>query len=112
MRCVMSDSPMALIALNALDRNLASGCPNWIDVTGRTYASDMDVRGQDGRPVHRIANLRWQRALRDYLLSGDVVVIMRAKDVGISPMTWNAIQAGGVLAADGSHVIYGVRGLV
>ena len=105
-RCVMSDSPMALIGLNALDRNLANGCPNWIDVTGRTYASDMVVRGQDGRRVSRIANPRWQRALRDYLLSGDAVIIVRAKDVGISPPTWDAILGGGILAADGAHVIY------
>ncbi|MCA1674257.1 MAG: hypothetical protein LC799_19395, partial [Actinobacteria bacterium] len=109
-RCVMSDSPMALIGLNALDRNLANGCPNWIDVTGRTYASDMNVRGQDGRRVSRIANPRWQRALRDYLLSGDAVIIMRAKDVGISPATWDAIVGGGVLATDGAYVVYRVEG--
>jgi alpha-1,2-mannosyltransferase len=100
---------MALIGLNALDRNLANGCPNWIDVTGRTYASDMNVRGLDGRRVSRTANPRWQQALRDYLLSGDAVIIMRAKDVGISPITWDAILGGGMLATDGTHVIYGVE---
>ncbi|MDQ3978231.1 MAG: hypothetical protein M3314_01575 [Actinomycetota bacterium] len=110
LRCVMSDSPMVLIGLNALDRSLANGCRNWIDVTGRTYASDMDVRGQDGRRVSRIANPRWQQALRDYLLSGDAVIVMRAKDVGISPETWEAIRAGGILATDGTHVIYRVEG--
>ena len=109
-RCVMSDSPMALIGLNALDRNLANGCPNWIDVTGRTYAADMTVRGQDGRSVPRMANTRWQQALRDYLLSGDAVIIVRAKDVGISPTTWEAILEGGILATDGAHVIYRVQG--
>lgn len=109
-RCVMSDSPMALIGLNALDRNFVNGCPNWIDVTGRTYASDMNVRDQDGRPVARIDNPRWQRELRDYLLSGDAVIIIRAKDVGISPTTWDAIMGGGILATDGTHVIYGVQG--
>ena len=108
-RCVMSDSPMALIGLNALDRTLAKGCPNWIDVTGRTYASDMDVRGQDGRRLSRITNPRWQGALRDYLLSGDAVIIMRARDAGISPTTWDAILGGGVLATDGTHVIYRVQ---
>ena len=107
-RCVISDSPMALIGLNALSRNLANGCPNWIDVTGRTYASDMNVRGEDGRRVSRVANLRWQQALRDYLLSGDAVIIMRAKDVGIGPSTWEAIVGGGILATDGTHVVYRV----
>ncbi|MDQ4071094.1 MAG: hypothetical protein M3203_16735, partial [Actinomycetota bacterium] len=109
-RCVMSDSPMALIALNVLDRTLANGCPNWIDVTGRTYASDMNVRGQDGRRLSRTANPRWQPALRDYLLSGDAVIIMRARDVGISPATWEAIVAGGILATDGAHVVYRGQG--
>ena len=108
-RCVMSDSPMALIGLNALNRGLANDCPNWIDVTGRTYASDMDVRGPDGRRVPRAANPRWQHALRDYLLAGDAVIIMRAGDVGIGPTTWDAIVAGGVLARDGAHVIYRVE---
>lgn len=109
-RCVVSDSPMALIGLNALNRNLANGCSNWIDVTGRTYASDMKARDQDGRRVSRLENPLWQEVLRDYLLSGDAVIIMRAKDVGISPGTWDAVLAGGILASDGAHVIYRVQG--
>ena len=107
-RCVMSDSPMALIGLDALSRNLANGCPNWIDVTGRTYASDMNVRGEDGRRVSRVANPRWQQALRAYLLSGDAVIILRANDVGLSPSTWDAILGGGILATDGTHVVHKV----
>jgi len=107
MRCVTSDSPMALIGLNVLDRNLANGCPSWVDVTGRSYASDMNVVGQDGRPVPRLDNPRWQRALRAYLLSGDAVIIMRAKDAGIGSATWDAIRGGDVLARDGTRVIYG-----
>jgi hypothetical protein len=109
-RCVVSDTPMALIGLNALDRSLANGCPNWVDVTGRTYAPDMEVRGPDGRSVPRIANRRWQRALRDYLLSGDAVILMRARDAGVSPATWDAVRGGGILATDGTHVVYQVRG--
>jgi alpha-1,2-mannosyltransferase len=107
-RCVMSDSPMALIGLDALSRNLANRCPNWIDVTGRTYASDMDVRGEDGRRVSRLANPHWQQALRRYLLSGDAVIIMRAKDAGISSSTREAIVGGGILATDGVHSVYRV----
>ena len=108
-RCVTSDSPMALIGMNALHRNLANGCQNWIDVTGRTYASDMEVRGQDGRRVPRVDNPRWQQVLRDYLLSGDAVIVVRAKAAGVSPTTWEAIRAGGVLATDGAHVVYRVQ---
>ena len=94
---------MALIGLNALDRSLANGRPNWIDVTGRTYASDMTVPGEDGGRVTRTANHRWQRALRNYLRTGDAVIVMPADRVGIGPATWDAIVAGGILATDGAH---------
>jgi hypothetical protein len=108
-RCVMSDSPMGLIILNSLSRNLANGCSNWVDVTGRTYAPDMAVQRPDGQRVPREANLVWQRALRDYLLSGDAVIIRRAADSGMSPGTWEAIRSGGVLAAQDGQVVYRVN---
>ena len=38
--CVMSDSPMVLIELNVLTRDLRNGCRNWIDVSGRTFGHD------------------------------------------------------------------------
>jgi hypothetical protein len=105
----MSDSPMALIALNLLDRNLANGCREWVDVTGRTYASDMKIRGPDGRPMPRVANLRWQRALADYLRSGQAVIITRRNDAGISKSTFDSIRSGGIVATAGSNVIYAVQ---
>lgn len=108
-RCVMSDSPMGLILLDSLSRNLANGCRNWVDVTGRTYAPDMVVRRPGGRRVPRDANRVWQRALRDYLLSGDAVIIRRAGDTGMVPGTWEAIRSGGVLAAADGHVVYRVN---
>ncbi len=107
-RCVMSDSPMALIGLNALDRSLGNGCVDWVDVTGRTYGADMDVRTRDGERVPRVANPQWQRALRDYLRSGEAVIVARPKDAGISPATWDAIRSGGVLATAGPTTVYGV----
>ena len=107
--CVSSDSPMALIGLNALDRDLSNGCVDWVDVTGRAYASDMIVRGQDGRQVPRVANPRWQKALGSYLRSGEAVIIIRSKDSGISPTTLDAIQGGGILAASGTDVVYAVH---
>ena len=51
----------------------------------------------------------WQRALRDYLLSGDAVIIRRATDSGMSPRTWEAIRSGGVLAAQDGQVVYRVN---
>ena len=65
-RCLMSDSPMSLIRLNALSRGLANGCPNWVDVTGRTYGPDRPRHGES-----RAHNVRWQHDLTTYLRSGD-----------------------------------------
>ena len=69
----------------------------------------MDVRDENGRRMSRVDNLHWQQALRDYLLSGDAVIIIRAKDAEISASTWDAITGGGILAADGAHVVYRVE---
>jgi hypothetical protein len=75
-RCVMSDSPMALIELDVLDRDLRHGCPNWIDVTGQAFRL--------GLGNHRKVNLRWQRRFTRYLLSGDRLTLFRPANTGIS----------------------------
>jgi alpha-1,2-mannosyltransferase len=101
-RCLMSDSSMALIQLNALSRGLAHGCQNWVDVTGKTYGPDKPA--SPGIP--RRANATWQADLRAYLLSGDAVIIIRADGTGLSRATTAAIRQGGVLAAAGGQAIY------
>lgn len=103
-RCVMSDSPMGLIELNALSRGLANGCPNWIDVTGRTYGPD---RSPEGRS--RAQNHRWQRDLTRYLRSGDAVIIVRGHGTGVSKRTQAAISRDGVLAHDAGQTVYRVE---
>ena len=97
-RCVMADSPMALIELNALSRGLAHGCPNWIDVTGRTY-------GVDRAPVSRARNERWQHDLRRYLLRGDAVILIRA-GTGASPATEREITGLTRLRRVGRYTVY------
>jgi alpha-1,2-mannosyltransferase len=101
-RCVMSDSPMGLIELNALSRGLAAGCPNWIDVTGRTYGPD-----NSDRP--RSKNAGWQRDLTGYLRSGDAIIIVRRRSTGISRTTQEAISRDGVLARVAGQTVYRVR---
>jgi hypothetical protein len=100
--CVMSDSPMALIELNALSRGLAAGCPNWIDVTGRTY-------GPNKSDQPRSENTGWQRDLTRYLRSGDAVIIMRRRNTGISRETLAALTRDGVLVRAGGQTVYRVR---
>ncbi len=101
-RCLMSDSPMGLIELNALSRGLAAGCPNWVDVTGRTYGPDRANRS-------RSHNERWQRDLTRYLRSGDAIVIVRRSGTGISSTTQAAISRDGVLARSAGQTVYRVR---
>jgi len=102
LRCVMSDSSMALIELDALSRGLAAGCPNWIDVTGRTY-------GVNKSDQPRSRNERWQRDLTRYLRSGDAIIIYRRRSTGISRETQTAISRDGVLARAGGQTVYRVR---
>lgn len=81
-QCVMADSPMPLILLNVLSRDLRHGCRLWVDVTGWTY----DRYAPPGnRQISRKYNARWQRYLTAYLLSGDRVTLFRAMFTGIGP---------------------------
>lgn len=100
-RCVMADSPMALIELDVLSRDLSNHCPNWIDVTGRTY----DV---DDEPLSRPANRLWQRDLRRYLLSGDAVIVIR-DGTGLAPATMDAVTDHPVLDRSHGYTVYLVR---
>lgn len=103
-RCVMSDSPLGEIQLNALSRDLANGCPNWVDVTGETYGRDRSPTG-----ATRINNLRWQRDLTRYLRSGQAVIIVRRSGTGISRQTQAAISRDGVLGRAAGRTVYRVN---
>ncbi len=102
-RCLMSDSPAALIELNTLSRDLAAGCPNWVDVTGRTYGADAPPGGLAER---RAQNRRWQADLRHYLFSGGGFIVVRASGTGLSRTTRRALAGHRVLAVAGRYVLY------
>lgn len=101
-RCVLSDSAMGLIEVDALSRSFANGCRNWVDVTGRTY-------GPDRSSGPRVDNERWQRDLTAYLRSGDAVIIVRGSGTGLSRATYRAIERDGLLTRAGGHTLYRVR---
>jgi hypothetical protein len=75
-RCVLSDTPMALIQMNVLSRDLRHGCGLWIDVTGHTYEGRIAL-GPDGKLLARPRNTAWQEMVVGYLTSGDAVVLAR-----------------------------------
>jgi hypothetical protein len=103
-RCVMSDSPMALIELDALSRDFADHCPNWVDVTGRTYGVDAPPAAHVVRRPH---NVKWQADLRRYLLSGEAVIVIR-RGTGLAPATRRAIERLPVLGRAGVDVVHAV----
>jgi hypothetical protein len=96
--CVVSDSPMALIELDVLDRDLARGCPNWVDVTGQAIHL--------GMPRDRILSVVWQRRVVRYLLAGDVLTLFRPLNTGVSPELDRVIGSLPRLATDGDFEFY------
>ena len=107
-RCVTSDSPMLLIRLNILSRDLERHCQVWVDVSGTVLGPDATTAGADHRSVPPQQNARWQRDVTSYLLSGDATVVVRPQ-TGLSAASWARIRAHGVLASSGSIVIYRTR---
>jgi hypothetical protein len=98
-RCVVTDSQMALIELNVLSRDLSRNCPDWVDVVGRTY-------GVDALPsVSRRRNAKWQRDLRRYLFAGDAVLMIYPL-VGVDAATLHLLARKPVLAAAGGYTVY------
>ncbi len=80
-RCVTSITPLPLIELNVLSRNLARGCRQWVDSYGRTYGVDKSGN------LPRDENAKWQKDLRHYLLSGGAIVLDRPDEsVGSSTL--------------------------
>ena len=84
-RCVTADSPVVLIQMDLLSRDLERGCRVWVDVTGLTYDT-ADVRRPDGKPgCHASLNRPWQQALSGYLLSGNATVLVRSRGGRLRP---------------------------
>ncbi len=104
LRCVIADSPMALIELDALSRDLANGCPDWVDVSGRTYGVDAPPHDES---ILRSHNEKWQADLRSYLLSGNATIIIRP-DTGFSVATRRMIDRLPVLTRDDGVTIFRV----
>jgi alpha-1,2-mannosyltransferase len=96
--CVVSDSPMALIELNALSRSFAPGCRDWVDVVGRTYGADRSNATRPNNPA-------WQRDLTDYLLSGDAFIVIRPS-TGLSRATRAKLVRRAVIARAGVYVVF------
>ena len=102
-RCVMTDSPMALIDMNRLTTQIRRGCPNLVDVTGLIFVLDH----QD----HRRAILRtWNTDMVSYLRSEDAVLLFGSpKAFAFTARTARLVEQDGVKAHFGQYDLYTVR---
>jgi alpha-1,2-mannosyltransferase len=106
-RCVTADSPVALVQMDLLTRDLERGCRVWIDVTGLTYDT-AGVGKPDGEPVSRRRNHLWQRALMGYLLSGNATVVVRSGGDGFAPDSARTLDQLPILARGKGYALWSV----
>jgi hypothetical protein len=98
----MTITPTALIQVDRLSLDLGHGCPNWVDATGRTFNIDK----VDSLP--RRANPKWQRDVREYLLSGGAVILVG--DAGnLNAVTVRAIRREHLLVQIDTIALYETR---
>jgi hypothetical protein len=102
-RCVMSNSPMGLILIDSLSRDLRNGCTNWVDVTGRSYGIGP---APSSRGAEHLTWQQWQPLLRSYLFSGQAVVLVTDSGAQLAVPTRTALARSGVLGRAGGDVIY------
>jgi 4-amino-4-deoxy-L-arabinose transferase-like glycosyltransferase len=104
-RCVLSDTPIALIEMDLLSRDLVNGCKVHVDVTGYTYEGDLGG-GPNGTKLTRRKNAGWQKHVLTYLTSGNAVLIARRKGTGLSRASMRVIQRWPVLARIDGYTLF------
>lgn len=96
--CVTTDDPNALILADLITPNFGHQCRYVVDLTGYRYNL-----GSEG-PLDR--NGRWQALYRDYIGSGDIVILMR-KDARneMDALTTAMVRSWPVVATISGHPV-------
>jgi alpha-1,2-mannosyltransferase len=107
-RCVVSDSPRVLIAINAVQRSLSHGCRNVVDIQAVGHGAGPDPRGQ---LIDSPAAVRaWRREVTGYFGSGDVLVLSDPNiRYWLGPERLADLTRGRPATRVGSVVVYGPR---
>jgi len=90
-RCIMTNTPVALIGINALDRSFDPPCRNWVDVPGLRLGGD----GASGFRLIPDQHMSWRGLFGDYLRSGEAVIIKRNRV--LPPVALEAVREDGEL---------------
>jgi hypothetical protein len=105
-RCVTADSVGALVQLDVFGRDLRRGCPVVIDVGGLSHDRDAAAI-VDGRQTPRRGDLRWQRDVSAYLLSGGAQVLVRRHYDGFDRATIRSLHRPRMRLVAGAYAVYG-----
>ncbi|MCB0907248.1 MAG: hypothetical protein KDB63_09045 [Nocardioidaceae bacterium] len=90
-RCVTSDSPSALIALDVLTRNLERGCAEGVDVSGLGDDTEPPQVPWAGEPGE-LGDRQRQHSVLTYLGTGNVAIVMRRHFDGFDEQGWATID--------------------
>jgi alpha-1,2-mannosyltransferase len=104
-RCVLSDTPIALIEMNVLSRDLRNGCKVRVDVTGYTYEGELAL-GPNDQVLARPKNAAWQKQVLSYLTSGNAVLLARQRGTGLSHASRRDIARWPVLAKIDGYTLF------
>ena len=91
-RCVTSDSPIALVSIDVLTRNLERGCAQGVDVSGLgddTEPPEVPWAGEPGELGER----QRQHSVLTYLGTGNVAIMMRRHFDGFDEAGWATIES-------------------
>jgi alpha-1,2-mannosyltransferase len=105
-RCVVSNTPMALIDLDALTRSFAPGCADRVDVTAAAFG----VVNPSDRVLPHHPNRVWHADLYRYLTSGNAVIIVGARWISLGAADLARIDRHPVLASNGPDTLYATPG--
>ena len=104
-RCVLCDTPIVLIEMNVLSRDLRNGCPLHPDVTGYTYEGELALGPQD-QVLARRNNPAWQKQALSYLTSGNAVLLARRRGTGLDHASMQTIKRWPVLARIDGYTLF------
>jgi alpha-1,2-mannosyltransferase len=104
LRCIQTDLPWVLIAVDALDRSFANGCKNFVDFQGVGHGAGPNP---DAYVDVLYASPAYQRQVARYLRSGDAVVVHSGYPMAfLTRKALRSLESGPLIARAGTIEIF------